>query len=461
MSHIYTLIALAVAFLLFTSPCPTGYESTYLHPLLFSLCYEFTPPFRRRKFSCVSLAILFVVAFIRYVICPLFLFLGDFPDAPVKDVESLHKGMTLMCYEEIAFFAVVAFMGKKIVRDTQRSKSMILNRLKLNHYYSFFLLVAVTSILLVPSILSRYHLTFGLTGYEYDLLDRTVKSSFLTLLGFIVNAARYIIVLLAIGYCYKKYKIRNDEVYVYISFCVVFINSMFIYDISRFSVLIPTVALAYLLYQLYPSKRKTIIVWCLVVGVILIAATTAVKMFSEARGGSDEASDITSWAVLLQTYFMGYREVGVGVYMAEHLRENGLLYFLNDIGSNVMMISKYSLDQLRLVHLYNNVYSGGVAMDKIPPNLCAGYTYFGTLLAPLITIFFTWLALWFDRRSQRTNQIEFKFLYVYSALMCSFVMMQFYTMIISTLVNTIFVLYVIFKMNEILFVKKVSRHHSI
>ena len=59
----------------------------------------------------------------------------------------------------------------------------------------------------------------------------------------------------------------------------------------------------------------------------------------------------------------------------------------NDIISNIIGLNQFYVPTLDSLTLYNYEYNQGPWVDKIFPNLCAGYTYFGTLLSPIITIF--------------------------------------------------------------------------
>lgn len=454
MTHILTILSLIVAYFLYKSPCPEGYEFMYLHSLVFAIGFETSPLLRKHMLSRVSIAVLLIVGFFRYVITPFVFMLGGFPRLWIYDVASLQTGMILMCYEEVVFFLIIIICGTRLIKNSNTNTLIPIRGYSSNLFSLAVIVAAIAIILLFPQIYLRYHFTFGLVGDEYELLDKTGKSSFLTLLGFVTNAARYILILIVMSICLKRYRKNTNFIYIVIPLLIVLINSMVIYDISRFSILVPAITLGYLLYQLFPSHRKIVLRLCFFLGLLLLYISTDVKMFSEARGGNEGSDDITAWASILQAYFMGYRDVGLGVYVAEQIKDDGLMFFLNDVGSNVMVVSRYTQPQLSILHIYNEVYSGGVSMDKIPPNICASYAYFGFFLSPLITAFFTRLAIWFDERGQYSKHVEFKFLYIYSALMCSFVMMQFYTMIISTLVNTIFVLYLFFMMNRLFAGKK-------
>ena len=446
--YFYALFAFAVSIILLFSKSADGYTFLFVHPLVYAILYLMCEPFMNRKFSTPSLMVLFTTSYVRYIICPLLLCVGGFPQTTVNNPVYINEAILLMVYEEIIFFILVMKFGRATNNRLDSANQYF--GIKVNLYFALIVLVSLASIAITPSILSRYHMIFRITGDEYALLENYNSSTFL---AFLINGARYALILLLISYFYRKHNLYHRYKYVFFSLIIVAINALFVYDISRFSVLVPTLALAYLLCLLYPDNKRSILQFSFSIGAVALIFTSVVKMFSEARGGSSDAFDIAEWASTLQLYFMGQREVGVGILAADSLPEFGIVYFFNDIISNVMILSKYAVEQFRLIYIYNFYYSGGVSVDKIMPNIAAGYAYFGAFLSPVITAVFTYLSLWFDKKSQFETRIEFKFLYVYATLMCAFVMMQFYSMIVSTLINTIFVMYIIFKVNDIFFKK--------
>ena len=446
--YLYAILAFAVSVFLAFSKCAEGYTYLFVHPLAYGILYLMCEPFMNRKFSTPSLMVLFSTSYVRYIICPLMLCLGGFPQTTVNSPAYINEAILLMVYEEIIFFILIMKYGRATNNHFDYAKQY--SGVKPNMYFAVIVLVSLAAIAITPSILSRYHMIFQMTGDEYSLLDNYKSSTFF---AFLINGARYALILLLISHFYRKYNLYHSYKYIFFSLIIVAINALFVYDISRFSVLVPTLALAYLLCLLYPDNKRSILRFSFSIVAVALIATTVVKMFSEARGGSSDAFNIAEWASTLQLYFMGQREVGVGILAADSLSASGIVYFFNDIISNVMILSKYAVEQFRLIYIYNFHYSGGMFVDKIMPNIAAGYAYFGAFLSPVITVVFTYLSLWFDKKSQFEARIEFKFLYLYATLICAFIMMQFYSMIISTLINTIFVMYIIFKVNDAFFKK--------
>lgn len=452
-NNIIVAISLFVAGLVYISPKPSGYEMMFLHPLIFGLFYKVCKPLKEAKFIRASLFVLFATMIVRYVISPFSLVLGDYPLAGVNDPSSTAKGMWLMVYEEVLVFILIQQFGKKLIENNIKGNNnngvIPLNN---NIYLTGLVLFGALALLFNSDIQQRYHFIFRLTGEEYDITEKYMEVS--AFFSFIINAARYVLILLLISFFYKKYLVRPSSRYPLYSLAVIGINMLWVFDISRFNLIIPSVVLAYLVIQLYPKHRGRILLVALAAGLFVVGFTTFIKMFSDARGGSDQAQEATSWASMIQMYFMGQRDVGIGVYTAEKVKGLGIYLWGNDVIGQIMFVNKYHVAEITPEVIYNYDYNQGPWVDKILPNLCAGYTYFGTLLAPIITLLYVRLALFFDFMSITSKKVQYKFLSIYGAIMCSLIMMQSHVMILNVLVNTLLLIYIIFKVNDILFTKK-------
>ena len=442
-------ISIAVVFLCLSLKMPDGYRFMFLHPLLYALFFLKCEPFKKAKFSRASLLVLFLTMFIRYVISPLLLILGGFPPEDINDPACINKGILLMTYEEFLVLLLISIYGRKLTSQVNDETGANYKVLINNPFYTFIILLGALVLIMLPEVLNRYHFLLNLTGSEYDMYNENTAYAY----SLLVDVARYILVLILISYFARKYNNNFNSKYIAYSVLVIGLNMMFVHDISRFSILIPTIVLTYMILQLYPKYRGKILRMVLVLGILAIAYTTFIKMFAEARGGSEKSDNLAAWAATIQQYFMGQREVGIGLYVADKIPSFEIGYMFNDMISNVILLNKLYVPVLSSITLYNYEYNNGPWVDKIFPNLCAGYTYFGYLLSPLITFFFVYLSLKFDLKSYTERRVEYKFLWVYAAIMCGFIMMQWYPMIVCILINVILVMYVIFRVNDMLFRK--------
>lgn len=444
-NYIIVLIAFFVAFICFSAPKPVGYQLLFTHPVIFGLALLFCEPLKQYKFSRTSLLVLFLTAFIRYVISPLLLVLGDFPQEGINSSEYTHLGIWLMVYEELLVLVLINKYGKKICFQNQNIRNETnYSVMNISPFLLLFVFTGIGVLLLMPEVLHRFHFVLTLKGNEYDYYNENTGYIY----SLLVDLGRFILVLIFISYYSKKYLQTKKVKYVYFSVIAIGINMLFVHDISRFSILLPTIVFTYLILQLYPKHRGRILKIVFLFALLSIGFTTLIKMFSESRGGSDNSYDIASWAVTIQQYFMGQRDVGIGLYVADKIPKMGFLNIFNDIISNVIGLNQFYVPALDSLSLYNYEYNQGPWVDKIFPNICAGYTYFGFILSPIITITFVYLSIFFDIKSYTVKSVEYKFLWVYSSLICGFIMMQWYPMIVCILTNNILLLYIIFIIND-------------
>ena len=444
---IITVFSLFVAFLCISTPTLDGYRLLFLHPLLFGILLSLCEPFKYFAFSRSSLLALFLTMFIRYTISPLLLVLGDFPQEAIHNPGYTNFGILLMAYEELLVFALITRYGKKLVYQNKIETSEISYTVLNSTPFLLIFIVAGFGVLVsMPEVLARYHFVLTLKGNEYDYYNENTGYIY----SLLVDLGRFILVLMLISICSKNYKKTKKTKYVVYSVVVIGLNMLFVHDISRFSILVPTIVLTYLILQLYPNHKSRILRIVFIFALLSVGFTTAIKMFSESRGGADNSDDIASWAVTIQQYFMGQRDVGIGLFVADRIPNMGFLNMFNDIISNIIGLNQFYVPTLDSLTLYNYEYNQGLWVDKIFPNLCAGYTYFGTLLSPIITILFVYLSMVFDFKSYKQSKIEYKFLSVYGSLMCGLIMMQWYPMIICLLTNNILLLYFIFKINDLI-----------
>lgn len=443
-NNIIFIISLYIAFIVLVSPKPSGYELIFLHPLIFAIGFICNDALKSAKFSRPSLLVIFSTMFVRYDISPLLLSMSGYPvEIPVEST-IIMKSMLLMCYEEILVFYVVHRFGRKFLLQTKEEIVTSYSPFRASPIIYMFILLGLLFILFLPEVQSRYHFLFSLSGNEYESYNKNTGVIF----SVIFEISKLLLSLLLISHFAKKYKYCRQNKYVYASVGIIGLNLLVVHDISRFGILLPVMVLSYLILQLFPTQKKKVLMIVFLFSVLAVGFATFIKMFSETRGGTENSDDIVSWAVTVQQYFMGQRDVCIGISVADRIPPMGLVYFLNDAFYQIIFLHKFTYRELYTFVLYNYEYNQGLWVDKIFPNICAGYTYFGQLLSPLITVIFIWLSLKFDIQAFYTKKIEYKFILVYAAIMCSFVMMQCYADILGVLVGTIFLMYIILRLNS-------------
>lgn len=451
MLNIYTVISFLVAVLLFLDTEVPQYQLLFILPLIYGGMFATCSFFRKYKFQYVALGILFATSFVRYVVTPFLMLLGGVSSSAASyPTELFNQSILLLAYEQLMFWLVILFSPPRLYGVNGKKDAGLNIQLRKNGSDIFLVGVIVVSIVIIsvfPQLLLRYHFVPTLIGNEEsDIQENTLSGGF----GLLIGASRYFLILLFLVYFYHRYVSTNRSRYIYLSVCIVGLNSLFVHDFSRFGLIIPSVTFIYLIIQMYPAYKKKI---CGVAGFIIgsaVAYTSFIKMFSEYRGGNEKEQGYEYWGETLQMYFQGVSDVVIGLSASSKMVLTGVLSFLNDAIANVAILSQMSVEKLNSLYVYNVEYSGGWSFDKILPNVCAGYNYLGFLGAPIIVMAFTYIAMKFDSISRKTTDIHTKFICIYAAITCSMPHMIYYPMIISGLVNTVLVMYILLKINKML-----------
>ena len=438
-----SLLCIFMSVMMMFGTSSEGYQLLFLEPLFFGILYYYSKALRRFKFQYVALAILFVTSFIKYVITPFVLFSAGYPSTIITlGGDFLTQSILMQCYEEIFFFGIINYASNHFYISDKSLPYQAFYVPPKNKILYIVILIAIGLALYSPSLLSRFHFVWTLKGNEeFDINENEGLGG----LGLLINVGRFFIILLLL---LNLYKVRKNKQSILLSLIVILINATIVHDFSRFGIIIPATTFIYLLTLLYPDKKKKIIGFALISIGASVVFTSIVKMFSEYRGGAERANEILYWAESLQLYFQGTNEVAIGLHAAEKHIIHPLLTLCNDAIANVALLSKLSIQELNSLYIFNTYRSGGISYDKILPNICAGFNYFGVIGSPVIICVCSFFAIRFDALSLKMRNLHSKFIAVYAAITLSLCHMIYYTMIISTLINTILVMYILLKLNR-------------
>ena len=448
--NIISIICYIISATMFIGTRNADYSLLFFEPLLFGICYHFNKTLKQKKFTHIALGILFVTSLVKYVITPFVYFLANYPIVEMMiGKEYLEKAIILQCYEEVCFFIVLKYAANKFYSKEVTEKSSIKKRIYAQHhnpFLVFFVIVAIAIIVTTPSMISRYHFVGSLVGNEEANIVEMEGTGGLALL---IGTGRYFLILLLLAYIYNRRKIHRT-IDVILSIGIVALNSLVVYDFSRFGIIIPAATFIYLITLLYPQNRKRIIVFSLMAIGISIVYISILKMFSEFRGGNiEDSSSIQYWAKTLQVYFQGTSDVAVGLIASKRAVLDPIMSFFNDCISNVAVLSNFSVKQQTSLYIFNYIRSGGVSFDKILPNICAGYNYFGAIGAPVIVCICTYFGIKLDSMSRKVRDINYKFIFIFASITLALCHMIYYTMIVSGLVNSALIMLIVLRLNKL------------
>lgn len=448
--NIISIICYIISAMMFIGTKNADYSLLFFEPLIFGICYQFNKQLKQKKFTHIALGILFVTSLVKYVITPFVYFLANYPIVEMMlGKEYLEKAIILQCYEEVCFFIVLRYAANKFYSKDVTEKHSVKKRIyaqRHNPFLVFFVVMAIAVILTTPSMISRYHFVGNLVGNEEaNIVEMEGTGG----LGLLIGTGRYFFILLLLAYVYNRRKIHKT-IDIVLSIGIVALNSLVVYDFSRFGIIIPAATFIYLITLLYPQSRKKIIAYSIMAIGVSVVYTSILKMFSEFRGGNiEDTSSIQYWAKTLQVYFQGTSDVAVGLIASKKAVLDPIMSFFNDCISNVAVLSNFSVKQHTSLYIFNYVRSGGVSFDKILPNICAGYNYFGAIGAPIIVCICTYFGIKLDSMSRKVRDLNYKFIFVFASITLALCHMIYYTMIISSLVNSALIMFIVLRINKL------------
>ena len=447
MLNLFSIICYVISAIILMRTHNPNYGLLFLEPFIFGLLYSINSIFQLQKFHSISLGIIFVTSFFRYVCLPLIMCLAGYPNITISYCSLyISQAVLLQIYEECCVLLVVHFLCIKYFASGNSSCSSFYSEIIFEDGSKIilwiFVLLGVAVALAFPSLLSRYHFVISLVGNEKA--DQVEYAG----LGVLITISRHLLMLLILAFFYNQYLKNYSMKWILFSLSVICCNALVINDLSRFGLLIPLASWLYLLYQIYPNIRKRLLSVSFTILIVLLSFVTYIKAFSKYRGDSANIVKIDYWCNSFQTYFQGINDICIGLYASQNINILSFKRFINDAISNVAFLSHFSDPNQLSLKKYNIVYNGWWVQDKILPNICAGYYYFGFLGAPIISCIFVCLAMKFDVLSQRYNNVYYKFIFIFAAINCSFSNMIYYPMMISPLINSILIMYLILRIND-------------
>lgn len=436
-----------------------GYELYYLVPLTFGILLFMLPNISFCKIYNIGPFILNITMIIRYIALPLIGSIGKHISilGIMPSYNQLKWAVIYTLYEMIVICILINYLEYK---DNLKIRYIDAGKSTTDNYYLYFLLIilAIIVIAVIPETVSDYRFIFDQNELAGNIIVDFPLSG---ILKTVVNFARYVLVLIVINICYKKNMKRKNYINIFISFLAILLNSVYISNLSRISMLVPVLTFSILLVIIYDDKkeRKLILRNLAIVFGVALVYLSFLKFFGEGRGSVNNSTSIKWWGDTLNTYFSGVKETAIGIKTTTLINQiYGDFRFkllINDIFSEVIGLSNFTVSNLNSTYLYNIIYFGSdISISQIVPNICDGIYYFSGLFAPIWTCVFVYLSFLFNKRIYQNSLIDIKFVYIYASLYCGMVLMINSSMIISNLINVSLLLYILILINRKIIYKK-------
>lgn len=453
-SYVISIVSIIISFYVNKYSYNTeGYELYFLVPFFFGILVLMLPNINFTNFKDIGSFILKITMIIRYTILPLASSVGGYLSnlGIYPDSSQLKLAVIFSLYEMFIIMVLVNFFEKK----KKKNKNLkINNATQFNSYIIYLVIISlgIITIILIPETIADYRFIFNQDNLTSNIrVDFPLSGIFKT----VVNFSRYALVLLVINICYKRNLTNRSNFNIIISFIAILLNSLYISNLSRISALIPIVTFSILLMFIYNTDKDKRFISKIIIIIItcILFYLSFVKFFGEGRGNIDNSTSISWWGDTLNTYFMGVKEIAIGI-KAIPFFDNiyGILkldLLINDAFSQVIGLSNFTNSYLNSTYIYNIVYFGSnISISQIVPNICEGIYYFGKLFAPLWTSIFIYLTYTLENKIYSSKFIDIKFVYVYASIYSGMVLMINSSMIISNIANVSILFYIIACINK-------------
>lgn len=394
------------------------YTWLFLLPLSFSMLSFFFHRVYSFLGKSVTTTLLIALMFLKNVIIPLFMSLGNgYFAAAVDTSDTIFPAILLEIYEEIAIFCVLYLKIPKFRQCTSHSffESLCVRNDKVKYFggFVFFLLsVAIICLLLYPQLVS--YITVGVASDTNAkilqtrakiLMKETTPSLIYYTYTLSVNILRWIIPAFAMFRLYISK--RRDITKIIWSFFAIGISSVMVTDTVAISVYI-IVAYAFLMGLMYPAQKKKIFLFSGVVAGVGGAMSLLVKTFG---AGTDAA--LGEIANMLQAYFSGPENVAVALAIDVPPSPSEiagdvfkfipyLMYFFKDLPSSSV--------------IFNQTYWGSFDITtQIIPMVAQGARHFTFILAPVYTVIISVISVNWEIKAHRTGTL---FEYAVAVIAC-------------------------------------------
>jgi hypothetical protein len=418
---------------------------------------------------------LIATIFARYVLLPLLIPITNYyyysRSITPPDSTAVNEAVLLMTYE-LFVIAFVFYLIFYLYRNKSLSNTGEYKLINLEHFrdrkriqfkfaenyfgYLVFFVLTVILIALFPS---------ALFNFNFLRANENLVSSF-TEEGLLYSITIYCIMTLKnfmfIGLIYKAsvlYKKNGSYIWVLSAIILVFLNTSIFYGISRLDIIVTFITSTIVFYKLFNSKK--IFIPLVIMALVVLSIFQSVTVARGIVGVKESTSFLWDLADNISIYLGGPYNVAMAIETAQFFPESrNISVFLFDIFRPMIGVNILIKD---MPILYSNIYfneriSGGIRVTQIIPMIGQGYLFFGFVGAPIIGIFFIWLAKKFTVLSLKleNSRIEIVYIVTLSCIRLGFMLGQNTMNQVNDMSMNLFLFLIVYWINNKLIYKKIS-----
>lgn len=432
----------------------------FLLPLVYGIILVITPQlFLGFSLRTPGFFILNIVLLLRYLALPLVLKLSGYHrDMIFRHNNSISEAILLMVVE-IVTIGICLFYFSNIYKLKPKSNEILEleNGEGKPKYFIIFiiLLVFILIILSDPSVLKTFSFISIEEGFSTSARKEQVTAGTLSSLALVWF--RLLFPILWIKLCKYKYNKSKLVSWVYLATLVPIISLLFFSGMSRSSILIPALALALILGRTFPKQKRKMYSIILTTTIFSVTVLTIYKSFSSTSVSEGfNMMDIKWLSNYLEAYFGGVYNVAISI-DAKSMFEGSITIntLFSDLFRSWMGIGSIFRNSYSTSEIFNIAFYGGPhAFDQVVPTIGSSYIIFGLFGSMIFTIIIIWFICLFEYKYKKETSIELAYLYGFSAVQSAFNLPGNFLILSSFLLNTFLPLYFIFKINQLIVLKR-------
>ena len=358
----------------------------------------------------ITVTLLIALMFLKNVIIPIFMAMGDgYFAAHVDTASKMLPAVLLEIYEELVVFIVLNWRLKRLGKSISNAYMGVLevrkDKVKAFSLITFIiLLVAVGCFALYPQLV--FYISIGVSG-DADktiqqvrmqmLMKETVPTLFYYTHMFAVNILRWIVPAMVMFRLYLSHK--RETIKIILSFLVIGLSVIMMTDTVAVSVYI-ALAFSLLMCKMYPTQRKRILTFSVLAVGIAGAALLFIKTFGS---GEFKNTAIGEIAYMLQAYFSGPENVAVAL-------EISASPSFSEIAGDILKFIPYMMYFFKELPssnvVFNQTYWGSTDITtQIIPMISQGARHFTVILAPIYTAIVTNIAIKWETKDTNKNEL--------------------------------------------------------
>lgn len=361
--------------------------------------------YRNKNINSLAYQIITIVMFIRYSFSTFLTLTASHYEGTKIYTENYLSVLLLMLYEMfVVFFVIKMFFRKK---ENLSYNTLTIKKEHEGIVMAFFkvFLVLMTIGIAFTSPAARSTL-FNFSFVSSKVNSTSVNEALGGLLFVVFKIGINVIYALVVKETVKYMGINKISFFVNLILSAIYISCNWTGsgNVNRWGLLTSFMVCLIILLKIYPKYKQTIFVMFGSLLIIVLLASSVIKLFTHHGASTSEALSEIFSATYMNEYFQGIYPISNGLRAMDYSNAKiNFVTFLDDTISAYPLLNHLFYENGNLTQTFYQEFLN--LNDKILPTLCQGYAHFGYIGAPIFSGILTYIALRTDYVMRKSKSI--------------------------------------------------------